>query len=874
MKVHRSIIAAASRLVPRALRAEWRQEWDAELDARESRLDAWPHPSRRHRLRLIRDSAGAVWDALWMRTNRWQSIRFLVRHWRVTVPAGVSLAVALAATLSAAGLYEALLLRPPGVAGADRVLTMYVNSPTVDFDSVSIEDYDFYRHQSQSFSALAASSGGISLFIVPDVQERLIGMTVSGNYFGVLGIDPLLGALAFPDGAGADPHQVIISESLWRRLGADRTIVGRDFRINQVKLRVTGVAPATFTGMSAIWRTDLWFPIAASPYVEGIPEPRPDRTNRGLTLVGRLAPGVTREAAGAEIDGLSRQLATAYPQTDAGRVAFLADTTIVPPDSRTWVQQMLGAVVGLAVMTLFVAAANTVNLLLGLALSRRHEMLVRSALGASKLQLLLPLIRESLALGITAGGVGLAAAAWALDALSRHGMSLGPDIPTPTFDFRLDPVMLLAALAVVVVTSLATGIIPAWRAASDGLSGAITRELVYTGAHGGRIRGALIVVQVAVATMVLAGVGVAWKSVVNLRQADLGFTARHLMAARVPLEMARFDSTTGRQFYPRLKAAVAAVPGVMAVSLNTGMPIDSCCERTLVHTEGEAKGNDKGSSVSFAVVDDRYFSLIGMPVLSGRTFDARDVEHGPIAVVVNHTMSENRWPGQSPLGRHLTLNNGGKPITATVIGVVANGKYSDLDEKPQPFLYYALRQNYITEISVLALTTSDSPALRRAIHDVITALDPRLDIWAVRTLTDTLDLEMTFPRLMLEGITGLAVIAVLLTTIGLYGTVLHTVRQRRREIGIRIALGAQPRSLLILVLRRVVLLGVSGALVGAGLSLGLLSALTEAFYGVKPVESLLLASVVGACVSICVGVAYIAARPWTRVSAIEILRST
>ena len=233
-----------------------------------------------------------------------------------------------------------------------------------------------------------------------------------------------------------------------------------------------------------------------------------------------------------------------------------------------------------------------------------------------------------------------------------------------------------------------------------------------------------------------------------------------------------------------------------------------------------------------------------------------------IVIVVNQLLARSRWPGATALGRHVTLKNGGKPVAATVIGVVADGKYSDLDEAPQPFFYYALRQGYVSDVNVIALTTSDSPALKRAVHDAIVSLDPRLDVWAVRTLTDTLDLEMTFPRLVLEGIGGLAGIALLLTTIGLYGTVLHTVRQRRREIGIRVALGAQPRNLIVLVLRRVVWLGLTGAAIGAGASLVLLPTVAAAFYGVRPIESGVLIVVIGiTCVSICLGVAYLRRGP-------------
>jgi len=874
VKPHRSIVALASRLVPKSLRDEWRQEWDAELDHRETTVAAWSRTPRRASWRLLRESSGAVWDALWLRSSRWQSVRFLLRYWRITAPAIVSLGVALAAAIAAAGLYEALLLRPPGVADPSRLLTMYVKSPVEEYDGSSMDDLRYYAEHSRGFAGWTAFSGGISLLTASDLKERLVGMAVAENYFDVLGVEPALGSLRFPRGAGSTDRSVVLSEALWRRLGADPGIVGREFRLGAVVLRVLGVAPEAFRGMSLVWRTDVWFPVSAASRIGGLPDSPPDRTDRGMILLARLKADTTRASAGAEVAALSGELAAAYPATDAGRRAFLVETSSVPPDDRLWVAPMLGAVVGVALLTLTVAAANTVSLLLSLAISRRHEMLVRSALGASKLQLMLPLLREGVSLGAAAGLVGLPLASAALVALSHAALPLGPDLPPAMFFVQPDLPLLGCAAVLVVAAGIMIGLVPAWRAASDGLSGALTREMSRRGARGGRTRGALIIAQVAVASIVLAGVGIAWRSVINLRHADLGFSARHLMSAPVPLDMGGYSETTGRQFYGRLKAAVAAVPGVTAVGLSSGLPIETCCPRAIVRTDVGARNDANGKSVMFLVVDDHYFSMLGVPIVAGRTFDERDAPAGTAAVVVNELLARADWPAGDAIGRRLRITNGGDSVVATVVGVVADGKYSDLDEAPEPFLFYSLRQNYVSDPIVLAATTSDSPALKRAIHDTITSLDPRLDIWAVRSLTDALDLELVMPKLILKGIAGLATLAILLAAVGLYGTVLHAVGQRRTEIGIRVALGAQPRHLMGLVLRRVLGFGLAGALIGVALTMAIQPALSSVFYGLKPVEAGLLAAALGLSLALCLAVGYLAARPWTRISAIEILRQS
>jgi len=851
------------------MRDEWAREWEAELDDREATLTRLRQPRMRDRMRLLRQTSGALWDALWLRTSRWQTTRAMLRNARVSGPVVFSLGAAMAATIAAAGLYDALLVRPPGIRDADRVLTLYVNTPTNAWDTVSGDDLRYYREQSRSFAGLAAVPEGVSTMSAPDLQERLISVGVSENYFDLLGVTPRLGSLTFPSGSGAPNEFVILSEALWRRLGADPGIVGRPFKVEHATLTVMGVAPASFVGMNWVWRTDLWYPLAAVAKVNGSPEVQLTRTDRGLYMLGRLAPGVTPDQAQAEVAGLSARLAATYPETDKDRKAFLTPTTTIPARHRGWITPMLAALVGLALLTLVAAASNATNLLLALALARRHEMLVRTALGASRVQLMSPLLRESLMLAAGAGLVGFAAAYAALSRLSAHAISIGPDFPAPSFDVRPSVAFAAVAALVVIAVGVCIGLAPAWRAASDGLSGALNRELALTGTRRNRLRNVLIVVQTTVATVVLVGVGVAWRSSTNLRNVDLGFSERNLLTAEASLDTSAFNARSAAEFYERVRTTIGAIPGIEAVTFASGMPINSCCEHDLLRSEDGAEGS--GTSVPYSVVDDAYFRTIGIPVLSGRTFDERDLPRAPEAIVVNRLLATSRWPNQNPIGQRLRIENGNRLVT--VIGVVADSKYSAVDEPPTPIIYFGLRQHFRANVAVIARTAGDPRRLTRLVRQSFAAIDPKLQVFMVRTLDDDLELNLLLPNVIAAGLTGLGALALVLTAVGLYGTVFYSVGQRRREIGIRLAMGAQPSDVMGLVLRQALILGGAGAAMGLALSQLALPIAASAFYGIRPVEVGILSAVGAFSLIVTVVVAFAAARPWTRVSAVEILRS-
>jgi predicted permease len=845
-------------LVPRADRDDWRREWTAELAHRGAEQRTWPGSFRSRAWRLTADSSGAIRDALWLRSSRWHTGRALAQHWRVSTAVALSLAVALAATIVAGGLYDALLLRPPGVPSPETLYTISAGSPAYPFDHLSREEFRTLAARTGTLSGVTAYVDGVSTTSAPDVHRRLVTMPVAKNYFDVLGVHAEIGSLTFPAGTDGDAS-VVLSDALWRRMGAPQSIIGTRFRLDKSTLTVVGVAPASFAGMTLVWKTDAWVPLDASPAAAG---------SHDVYLLARLAPGDTLDRAQAELTGLSATILNPPGVADRDRRrARLAPARVLTDEARADAQPLLLAIVGLAALTLIAAGANAATLLVGLAITRRHELLVRAALGASRAQLMAPRLRESLTLAAISGVVGFALAYSLLATLSTHGVSFGGDVPPPSLDVRPDLAVTLVAAVLVVVVGLAVGLVPAWRSASDGTSGGLTHALVATDGRRGWSTGVLIAVQTAVTTMVLVGAAVSWRGVANLSDVDLGFSQRHLAVAQLTMPGTVSTVAARREMATRTREAVAEVPGVESASIASGMPMDLCCDASIdVRTPASAVAT--GAPVN--VVDDRFFGTIGLRAIDGRTFTARDDAHTDKVVVINQLMAAAMWPGRRAVGESVLL--GDDRQRATVVGVVANAKYEDLDEPERPLLYVDFAQSPLTDVAVIARTSGPSPRLAPAIARAIARVTSDDDPW-VHTLEDNLTLQLALPRVMWRGLGGLGALALLLTSVGLYGMVFAAVGRRRREIGIRVALGAQARDVLGLVLRRTLAFSVGGALAGTAIGAIALPIVASLFYGVSPTSAGLVALAGTVSVVVATIVATVAARRWTRVSAMEILRA-
>ena len=872
MRLHRWIVSLAAWVVPKPLRRDWRAEWDAELDHRERQLRGWQAAGRRSQPDLLRRSAGAISDALWLQSSQWYSLRLFGRHWRLALAAVLSLSTAFAAVVIGAAAYNALLLRPPGVSDPNSLQFIHVRTESEPFGPASFDEFTYYRAHTRAFSDVAAFPYQIATAdLTTDARsEHVLVTQVSHNYFSVLGLKGAVGSVSLGNAPSDDRPDIVISRRLWTKLGASHSLIGATVRLNDQPVVVVGVAPPALTGMTLIWDPDVWMSFkTAEKVLSSDPGLLTDRRQRWLHMIGRLRPGISRTQATADVTLLSANVMREHPHTDAGRAALVTDISVTPPGDRGWMSLLVGGLGLIVLLALIVACANVTNLLLGLATARRHEMLVRAALGASRLQLIAPLLRESLLLGSVSGALGFGAAFIGLGRLATFRLSLGP-FPSPSVDLRPDLLVVAITLILTAAAGLAVGVAPAWRAAQDGLSGPINRELSIGEPRKARVRSVLVVIQMAVAALVMVGVGVAVRSFVSLERVPLGFSARHLAYASVNLARSGYTEDTGRQFYQRVRQRVAALPGVEAVTLADSAPLAGFGRESVQAEGGTVAENDAGAATPYVVVDDHYFSAIGMSVINGRAFDSRDRVGSPEVVVINATLARQLWPGRSALGRRIRVADGHR--FAQVIGIAADSKYNDITESPLPFMYFSLAQRYVPGITVIVRSNGEHVPGADAIMRTLAGLDPHIAQTGFMTLDDLLRISLLLPRTIVVTAALFGLLTLGLAVLGLYSTVFYSVSQRQAEMAIRTALGAQPFDIFATVLRHTAWVAVIGAAVGVGAGLALLPLASSIFFGIGAVEPGVLGGVALISMALALATTYVVARPWTRMASVEILR--
>jgi predicted permease len=570
---------------------------------------------------------------------------------------------------------------------------------------------------------------------------------------------------------------------------------------------------------------------------------------------------------------LSGQLAAAYPQADKDRVAVLTPTTALLPDARSTAALISGVLIAIVLMVLLIACANVANLLLGLATGRRQEILIRAALGAGRGRLIRQLLTECVILCAMGGMGGFLLASAALAEFSQF-RAPNPILGTFTFaaDFRTNGTVLALTLVLILIATLATGLTPAIWASSTNVAGALSGEAVVGGRRKGFIRNALLVIQVAVCTLVVVGVGLCLRSLHNLQNVNLGFSARNLVAVMVDPQSSGLKEPQGLNLYRELKQSASQLYGVQSSSLALEFPlIDDQWPTDEVHIESARDGSQQQVQIPLNVVDGSYFATLGIPLLAGRTFEPSDAKNAPEVVVINHKMAETYWPGENPIGKHMRIQNGNRVVT--VVGVAGDGKYGSLDEPMHPVIYYAMGQHYQPQ-SLLILRTQGSPQLwAQPVAQMVRSLGLRVDTPPF-TSADVMHFTLLVPLVTLRVVSSLGALALMLAILGLYGAIFYSVNERKKEIGIRVALGAQPFRLIQLFLRQTAI--VSGVGVSVGLLLGIAATILfrSQFYEIRAVELHVLVPVALAMTLISMAIAYLAARPWIKVNPLEAIRHT
>jgi len=808
----------------------------------------------------------------------WSSMRFsqriLRKHWKLTSIAVFSLAIAMAAGTVGFSVFNALLLRPPAVPAPERLVSIYTSTPTEEFSGSNYDDYKYYRDNNHVFSGVLAFPYSISVRPISYEGRVKSGLmnAVSDNYFSVLGVYPILGRVFAPGEDDKPSALAVLSYSYWKWLGADPNIAGKTITLDRVQLTIVGVMPKTFVGTIFSDLPDIWYPLSTDAAVNHqVQDWRADRNVHFLGLIGRLKPGVTRVQALADMQMLSKQLAAAYPKTNKDRVAQLTETSMLPVDSVSSAKIISAIIFAIVTLVLFAACSNVANLLLALASARRHEVLVRAAMGATRVLLVREALLDSTLIAAGGGLFGFLLAWLGLKQL----MQFKPYIPgigllPLTIDFHPDIRVLAVTVALIFLAGLATGLVPGLYSSSPNLAGALSGEIAVGGTRKGRIRSGLVVIQVAVCTVVLIGVGLCFRSLNNLERVDLGFSPRNVATLTLDLRANGYSEEQGRNMYARMREAAAQIYGVEAISLAGDIPVSGNGGNTeQVHVQSSPATSQQGVSISYAAVDQNYFATLGIPVLAGRVFSAADTAKGPAVAIINHLMAEKYWPGQDPVGKTVQIENGNQLVI--VVGVVGDGKYIDIDEPARPFMYFDLNQRYQPVVYLLARTQSNPHQWLQPMSEALKKLDAQL-YFQTLTMDDWMDFSFYVPRITLVCTSAFGTLAFILAAVGLYGAVFYSVSERKKELGIRVALGAAPRDLWKMILRQTSVVTAMG--VGLGIIFGIIaSALVRSqLYGIHPVEWIVFLAVAVTMGAMSVLTAYSAARPWMKADPMESVR--
>jgi len=817
------------------------------------------------------------------RTGMWtdlrQDVSYALRGLRrapgFTLVAVMTLALGIGANTAIFSLINAVLIKPLPFADSDALVFLWNTRASGEPEPLNPARMIDFRNQMTSLAGFAGISHLSFTLTGYGDPEQISGSSVSSSFFDVLGVRPMLGE-TFHAGT-TDPNAVVLSHRLWlRRFNQDPSIVGRTVVLNKRVRTVAAVMPREFTWPMVTARPapgdagpELWVPGGPGD----IPRPAIDedvdlRTNRSagfLRAVARLKPGVTVTQARAEAAAVAQRLSRTYAEDD-GRGA-----TIVPIRDQVsgGYRRPLVVLAGAVAFVLAIACANIASLLLGRAADRRREIAVRRALGAATGRIVRQLLTESVVLSMVGAGVGLVLAWW----MSSFLLSLAPVDLTSGISV-IDPRVLAFSLLVTAAVGLAFGAAPAFEVIRGPLTPALSEGGTRTSgsARTTRIRDMLVAIEIAVALVLLAGSVLLVRSFLGLTRVDTGIATRNLMTFDIRLtgERAEYQSKQVA-FYTQMLDRLRAVPGVTAAGAAVTLPIggDDFGTTYLVEGKPSPAGGEKPHG-GYQIVMPGYFSAMGIPVRAGRDFQASDDRQSQPVAIVNETLARREWPGQDAIGRRIRFDDSSGWMT--VVGVVGDIRHLGPSVPPRPELYQAVTQRSFPFLAVVVRTAGDPyaalPSLRRAVAE----LDPDLPLAHPRTMDDHIAHALSRPKFLSALITGFGAIAVVLAVIGIYGMMSWSVSQRRKELAVRMALGARGDALMQLVLRKALVLTVVGIATGLVAARIATSALTGLLFGVEATDLATLAITVGVIVIVSLAACYVPARRALSVNPVDVLR--
>jgi len=775
------------------------------------------------------------------------SLRMLVKNPGFTAVAAITLALGIGANTAIFSVVNAVLLRPLPYRDPSRLVLMNESSKQLPDMSVSYPNYLDWRDRSRSFERIAAVQPAQYTLSGVERPERLGGWNVTADFFPTLGIAPLVGRdLTAQDDRPGAPPVALLTYGLWqRRFGGDRSVVGRALTLSGRSVAVIGVLPRQFRFYYG--DADLFLPL-------GLDSDRlKDRDEHpGIYVVARLRPGATAQTAFADMDAIARGLEKEHPESNSGnRVAV----KLLQDDVVSILRPVLVVLAGAVGFVLLIACANVANLLLARASTREKEIAIRRALGASRRRVLRQVLTESALLSLAGGGLGLLLAAWLSDVL----LSLIPAGLPRMDEVRLDATVLGFTLVLSLLTGLVFGIAPAWQASRSDVLEPLkeTARGSSSGRGQQRFRSVLVVSEVALALVLLAGAGLMARSFERLQEVRPGFRPGNVLSAQLVLPELKYKTKAEiNSFADRLVARVEALPGVEAAGTVNPLPLtqegwqtDYQIEGRPVPARGEAPNSD------YHVVSGAYFKAMGIPLVRGRLFDDSDREDTTPVVLVNETLARRWWPAGDAVGKRMRTGSVDQPGPwMTVAGVVGDVRQYGLDQEQKTQFYRTERQVALHPMSLVLRAQGDPEALASALRGAVQSIDPDQPIYNVRSMDSLLATTLAPRRLSLLLLATFAVTALLLAGVGIYGVLAYSVTQRTHEIGIRMALGARRADVLVMVLRQGLRLVLAGAALGVAAAFGLTRLMSSLLFGVSPTDP----ATLGAVCLVLVGVALLA----------------
>jgi putative ABC transport system permease protein len=755
-------------------------------------------------------------------------VRMLLKNPGFTFAALITLALGIASSTAIFSVIDGVLLRPLPYPDSENIMVLdpTTRSTGEPGGANAPANYIDYVAQNEVFSHMSASRGEQASLSDGDRPERVRGTMVTSSFFPLFGISPILGRTLLPsDEQPGHSHVVVLSSELWaRRYASDRDIIGREILLNDEPHTVVGVMPPNYMPDGY---GELWIPSAFGIPTNSIRpnvDPRPIRGSNYLDVYARLKPGVTLEKARSQMDAISRRLENQYADDNSDTGISVMPLHEDAVGKLRPVLLLLFAAVGFLV---FIGCANVANLLLARAATRSREISIRAAMGASRLRLIRQLLTESVLLSIVGGAIGALLAAWAIPLL----MSMAPPGLQNFKEVGLNGEVLAFSLGVSLITGILFGLVPALSSSSGNPADALKQGERGSTGGGSRRRAFLIATEVGLSLILLIGAGLMIKSFANLTKVAPGFNSDRLLIFTVGAS-ARAAEDHQLQFYQRVLQSVATVPGVEHVAAISRLPFSGGNSSRTFNRPGSKKTDQ--ADIRIATPD--YFQTMGIPLVRGRIFNEHDTKDSARVTIINEQCAKNVFPGEDPIGQYVE-NFGPKDEKLQVVGVVGNVRHLALETAPRPELYQPLGQGMWPLVNIAVRTAPEnSLTLLPAVQQAVWNVNKSVPLGNPRSMNDMIARSLLQKKFTMLLLTIFAGAALLLAAIGLYGVISYSVAQRTRELGIRIALGAQKSDVLRLILRQGMTLVAIGVVAGLAASIGLTRLMATLLYGVSATD--------------------------------------